>query len=203
VYFNCTGTGQTISAPYMHAHVLEIILAPLNQILESCNPPTTIKILDVGCGSGYLTTAFARLVPLLTNQPYHVYGIDVTSELSKLSFINIQKQDADLIDSKKMSVRVQDGWEGLESEAPFHIIHVGASTETPPVELMMQLAVNGCMVIPVHDSPNSYYQHLMKVHRKKDSEKYCENDFIIDKLQVVNYVPLIRRQDFDFKRRIN
>jgi hypothetical protein len=50
------GLGQTISAPHMHAHVLEMIYP----FLVKVPPDQEIKILDVGCGSGYLTAALGR-----------------------------------------------------------------------------------------------------------------------------------------------
>lgn len=49
------GFGQTISAPHMHAHALELIVPAIR---KSENP----TLLDVGCGSGYLTAAMGRMV---------------------------------------------------------------------------------------------------------------------------------------------
>ncbi len=47
------GSNATISAPHMHASCLEYLLPSLKE--GSC-------VLDVGCGSGYLTSCFAKLV---------------------------------------------------------------------------------------------------------------------------------------------
>ena len=47
------GSNVTISAPHMHAHALETLAAYLQ--------PGS-KVLDVGCGSGYLTTCMAIMV---------------------------------------------------------------------------------------------------------------------------------------------
>jgi len=52
------GHGQTISAPHMHAHVLEEFAKHLSIVLEDPkNQHTPLNMLDVGCGSGYLTAA--------------------------------------------------------------------------------------------------------------------------------------------------
>lgn len=80
----------------MHAHVLEDLLPPL--VEASQNQPTKpLSILDVGCGSGYLTSVFGRLLepkatrkmPSSTSSPVlnegKVYGIDVIPGYSTTS----------------------------------------------------------------------------------------------------------------------
>ena len=57
------GYGATISAPNIHAFALE----QLEDVLKEGN-----KVLDVGSGSGYLTTCFAYLV----GKSGQVIGID-------------------------------------------------------------------------------------------------------------------------------
>jgi len=49
------GHQATISAPHMHAHALEQVIGAI----EGVDAP---RILDVGCGSGYLTACFGRLI---------------------------------------------------------------------------------------------------------------------------------------------
>lgn len=95
------GHAATISAPHMHAHALEILAPALNEVKAP-------KILDVGCGSGYLVTCFARMVQLnavaqaqgntskanitnLVNDGAKVVGIDYLEPLVQLSDRNIRK----------------------------------------------------------------------------------------------------------------
>ncbi|KAJ1619259.1 S-adenosyl-L-methionine-dependent methyltransferase [Pavlovales sp. CCMP2436] len=47
------GFEQTISAPHMHAHALELLKA---QLVDGA------QVLDVGCGSGFLTATFAQML---------------------------------------------------------------------------------------------------------------------------------------------
>lgn len=54
----------------------------------------------------------------------------------------------------------------------------------------MQLAVGGRMVIPV--GPDGGYQSLYRVDRVKESKTFNENDYIVQQLLGVRYVPLVR-----------
>jgi len=186
------GYGQTISAPHMHAHALEEIMPTLQKAALE-NPDKELKILDVGCGSGYLTAAFGRLVDRGNNGPIlpvkgRVYGIDAWRELVDLSRANMKKEDSDLFDSGTVSLQYGDGWEGLPDAGPFNAIHVGAAAAKFPKPLMQQLAVGGVMVIPV--GPDGGVQSLYRVQKVKDSAEFDEDDYVIKNLLGVRYVPL-------------
>lgn len=184
------GYGQTISAPHMHAHVLEELIPPLLKI-QSKNPETHLKILDVGCGSGYLTSCFGRLVekgnPL--DLKGNVYGIEYVQELVNMSKANINKAESDLLQSGTVTVMPGNGWKGLSAAAPFHAIHVGAAADSFPSALMSQLTVGGRMVIPV--GPDGGYQNLYRVDRVAKSPTFQESDYVIKQLLGVRYVPLV------------
>ena len=188
------GYGQTISAPHMHAHALEELMPTLQKAAQD-HPDTELKILDVGCGSGYLTACFGRLVDRGPNGPIlpvkgRVYGIDAWSELVDFSRANMMKEDSELFDSGTVSLQFGDGWEGLPDAGPFNAIHVGAAAATFPKSLMQQLAVDGVMVIPV--GPDGGVQNLYNVRKIKGSPKFDENDYVIKNLLGVHvrFVPL-------------
>ena len=188
------GYMQTISAPHMHAHALEDLLPALKAASESADVKQ-LAILDVGCGSGYLTACFGRLVDKgsptnLIGKPGKVYGIDYIPELVDLSKTNIMKQDKDLIDSDTVQLQVGDGWKGLPAGAPYHAIHVGAAADGLPKHLMTQLAVGGTMIIPI--GPEGGFQNLYKIDRVAESPSFKESDYTIKPLIGVRYVPLVR-----------
>ena len=80
------GMNQTISAPHMHAHALDLMADKLTP---------GASVLDVGCGSGYLVAVLAKMV----GENGKVVGIDTIPELVELSRQNIMKSDSQLIES--------------------------------------------------------------------------------------------------------
>jgi len=154
-----------------------------------------VNILDVGCGSGYLTAALGRLVddsgsePPILGKPGKVYGIDVYPDLVDLTRENIQKKDGDLLTNNIVEVSVGDGWKGLPDKGPFDAIHVGAAADEFPKKLMMQLRVGGVMLVPV--GPEGGSQGFYKVERLKESSQFNEKDFRKQYLLGVIYVPLV------------
>ncbi|KAL7547506.1 hypothetical protein ACHAWF_010797 [Thalassiosira exigua] len=207
------GYGQTISAPHMHAHVLEDLLPPLLRASKD-RPDRPLSILDVGCGSGYLTAVFGRMVEPKSSRKMSpsasselnegkVYGIDVVPQLVEMSKKNIRKEDADLFDSGTVEVLLRDGWKGHPEGSPYNAIHVGAAAATFPQDLMTQLAVGGVMVIPV--GPERGTQYLYQVERVGDagevvgatdgggdSKGFREEDYQVRRVLGVRYVPLVR-----------
>jgi len=195
------GLGQTISAPHMHAHVLE-------EIYPYLLGKEDIKLLDVGCGSGYLTATFGRWLqsgnggngsPVLgpNIRSGKVFGIDVKKDLVDLTRRNIRRADGDLFDTGILHVDVGDGWKGLQSEAPFDAIHVGAAAESLPYELVSQLKVGGIMITPI--GMPQQIQNLYKIERISASHPvdYVAKDYRITSLLHVRYVPLVKDQSND------
>jgi protein-L-isoaspartate(D-aspartate) O-methyltransferase len=218
------GLGQTISAPHMHAHVLEemypylqrsiqqqreeqrllgltqqqqptSLLSSSNSNLNLLDPPPHVKMLDVGCGSGYLTAAMGRWIHNANDIPStsspstsfssttattstsntcnsilgatgQVFAIDVHAHLIDFATSNIQTADKDLLLSNTVKIQWGDGWKGLPDEAPFDVIHVGAAAEELPMALVQQLKVGGVLIIPV--GSQGEVQTLYKVERLEE-----------------------------------
>jgi len=164
------GHKATISAPHMHAQCLET----LKDFLKP-----GARVLDVGCGSGYLTACFARMV----GKEGKVIGIDYIKPLVDLSTENIMKDDPSLLSSGNIELKIGDEWKGDESNAPFDCIHVGAAAESMPQALVNQLKNGGRMVIPVGTSE----QHLLEVNKGEDGK------IDVKRLMGVIYVPLVKQ----------
>jgi protein-L-isoaspartate(D-aspartate) O-methyltransferase len=212
------GLGQTISAPHMHAYALEE-LYPSVELATATNKKNA-KILDVGCGSGYLTACFGRwLSPPLDESSSdkisgRVFGIDVRRDLVDMTRKNLERADGDLLVDGVVDLSLQDGWKGLPEHAPFDAIHVGAAASTLPKILCNQLSVGGVMVIPIGPQDSSkHHQVLYKIKRIRgrdgaddsgageeedyysSEEAFNESDFEIKSLLGVRYVPLVRGEE--------
>lgn len=145
---------QTMSAPHIHA----IVLKDTHDYLEKYkkyNPNIVFRVLDVGCGSGYLTACLADLINI-ENEGSKVVGIDIYKSLVQMTVKNLNKFDnlKPQLQSKKIKVVCGNGWDGYESDSPFHIIHVGATADKIPEKLYHQLEKGGGIFIPIN---GNYY----------------------------------------------
>jgi len=171
------GYGATISAPHIHAEMLEL----LEPYLKPGN-----RALDVGSGSGYLAACMAKMVTE-NGAPGRVVGVEHVTELVHKSTHNVKRDDPNLLSSGALQLNVGDGRKGWASEAPYNAIHVGAaSPDDIPKDLLDQLSPGGRMVIPV--GPQGGDQYLVQV------DKDMNNHITTKSLLGVRFVPLTSRE---------
>jgi len=151
---------QTISAPSIHGRALEAII-------HNCVPGN--RVLDVGCGSGYLTACFMRLLEVDTNKQSKVVGIDIYKKMVDLSQQNLLQNHKKYLPSSlggnnpnnNVVLECGNGWKGYDrfSFSKYDVIHVGASSNKVPTALLKQLNNNGIMIIPIGNQYRIYQKN--------------------------------------------
>lgn len=127
------------------------------------------RVLEVGTGSGYQTAILAHLV-------HHVCSVERIKSLQWHARRRLKQ-----LDLHNVSTRHGDGWQGWHARAPFDAIIVTAAPPEIPPALLSQLAEGGVLVLPVGDE----HQYLKRVCRRGD-------EFIIDTVEAVRFVPLVK-----------
>jgi len=146
--------GQTISQPYMVAHMTELLeLRP------------GMRVLEVGTGSGYGAAVLAGLGA-------SVISVERHPELAEAARDRLAGLGLALGFAKAVRVVVGDGSLGWPDDAPFDGIVVTAAAPRVPAALPAQLADGGRLVVPVGMRGR---QELILVVRRGDSfeERAC------------------------------
>ncbi len=153
------GHGQTISQPYTVARMTEALL-------ESARPRT---VLEIGTGSGFQTAVLASLVR-------RVYSVERVSALLETARERLRE-----LRLRNVRLRHGDGGLGWPDYAPFDAILVTAAPEGIPRVLINQLAIGGCMVLPIGQGVE---QVLVRVIRTEQGYQH-------EILEPVTFVPLL------------
>ena len=120
------GHGQTISQPYIVAHMTELLdVRPGDRILE------------IGSGSGYQAA-------LLLELGAELYTVETVPELADWARHILAESGY-----RDFHVRLGDGYRGWPEAAPFDGIILTCAPPRVPPELAAQLADGGRMVLPV------------------------------------------------------
>jgi len=134
-----TFCGQTISAPHMCAIMCEAL-----------DLKKGLKVLEVGCGSGYHAALCAEIVsPSDKNMRCGwVLSIEIFFELCKYAVENLEKAGY----SDRVYVINGDGSITPPSQIMFDRILVTAAAPRIPPDLVACLAPGGKMIVPVGDT---------------------------------------------------
>ncbi len=141
------GNGQVMMQPKVEARVL--------QELE-INP--TDRILEVGTGSGYLTSLLASLGK-------HVYSVDLFPDFSRSALEKLARHG-----HKNVTLNVGDAAAGWDTHAPYDVIVLTGSVPVLPDAFKQNLAPNGRLFAVVGYSPAME----AKIVRRLDASSFGE-----------------------------
>jgi len=153
------GFEQTISQPYIVAYMTELL-----------KPDKSLRVLEIGTGSGYQTAILACLCK-------EVYSIEMIESLGARTKITLQEEGFNNI-----IVKNGDGYNGWKEFAPYDSIIVTCAPAKIPLLLFKQLAENGKMIIPAGES---HRQKLYLIEKKNGKIQQTEKIG-------VRFVPMIR-----------
>ncbi len=141
------GGGQVMMAPKLEARLLqELEIQP------------TDKILEVGTGTGYLTSLLAALGS-------HVYSVDINPEFTRAAGQRLAAHGI-----RNVTLETGDAANGWDRHAPYDVILITGSLPSIPQAFRQQLAPGGRLAAIVGDSP------VMEavIVRRLDAENFSE-----------------------------
>jgi protein-L-isoaspartate(D-aspartate) O-methyltransferase len=142
------GFGQTISQPYIVAHIAELLdLSPTDTVFE------------VGAGSGYQAAVISRLA----NRVITVESI--------ASLVNAAQNRFVCMGINNVFVFEGDGGMGMPEQGPYDAILISAASPRIPCPLILQLKFGGRLVAPIGSSSNQnivLYKRL-ETHSTKEN----------------------------------
>lgn len=136
--------GQSITSP-----------AILAQLLAQLSPQGTSKIMEIGTGSGYSAALLSRLARrVFSMEKYRTLAVEAHGRWQQLGYTNIVGLH-------------EDGFHGLEQQAPFERILLTGSVSEIPEDLLDQLADGGIAVLAVGAPADR--QAIVRIERADDS----------------------------------
>ena len=89
------------------------------------------RVLDVGCGSGYLCATFYEMT--VKDEKANVIGIEHIEELAQFSRDNLKNAGySSQMENGNIKVVCGDARQGYKEGAPYDAIHVGAAAHPVP-----------------------------------------------------------------------
>lgn len=145
-----TDHGQTISQPYVVAHMTELLRVKPGH-----------RVLEIGTGSGYQTAILAYLGSVVVSVERH-------ADLAH----SARQRLGELIPDARMTVVVGDGSLGCAEHAPYDRILVTAAAPGLPTALDEQLNPRGRLLIPLGDRKSQ----VLTVFERDGDEMVRHND---------------------------
>lgn len=169
------GYGQTLSQPYIVARMTQLVLSALQrrqaelESLADQRGRRTLKVLEIGTGSGYQTAVLAACCQ-------QVFTVERIAGLLAQAQNRFHRLGLDAVRS-----RLADGLLGWPDRSQrFDVILATASPETVPEALLEQLEDGGTLILPLGNTQ----QYLTTVTRRGA-------EYLSTRIEPVRFVPLL------------
>jgi protein-L-isoaspartate(D-aspartate) O-methyltransferase len=155
---------QTISQPYTVAFQTQLLGVKPKE-----------KVLEIGTGSGFQAAILAVLGARVYTIERHQILYETVTDLFEI------------IQLPQIRVYFKDGFIGLGEFAPFDKILVTAAAAEIPAPLLAQLAIGGCLVMPVGDEKGQTMQRVSRI---------SELSYQTEEFAQFRFVPLLRGKNY-------
>jgi len=150
------GEGQTISQPYTVAYQ--------SQLLELLPKE---KVLEIGTGSGYQAAILAEM------------GAKVFTIERQRKLYDRTRDVLNALGYKAVKMFFGDGYEGLETFAPYDKIIITAAAPHVPEKLLDQLMLGGQMIVPLEMDGATKMVRITRLEEKEyDQEVFSDFAFV-------------------------
>lgn len=157
------GANQTISQPYTVAFQTQLL-----------GVMPGMKVLEIGTGSGYQSCVLMEMkTKVFSIERHRSLHLESKQKLNELGYYP--------------KLFFGDGYKGLPAFAPFERILITAAAPFIPEDLKQQLAVGGCIVIPLGEGESQEMQRLTKIE---------EDKFEVETFGKFSFVPMLQNKSF-------
>lgn len=110
-----------------------------------------INVLDIGCGSGYLTACIADLIGI--SWRHRVVALDLHNSICNKAMENVCNYGGlnRAYERGLIKFVYGDGMLGFDFRAPYNFVNYSFRSEGVPICVAEQLTLNGCVLAPIED----------------------------------------------------
>lgn len=134
------GYGQTISQPYIVAHMIEKLGLSAGE-----------KVLEIGTGAGYEAAVLAEM-------GLRVYTVEIIPELASYAATALAAEGY----GGAVHIRVGNGYDGWPEYAPYDAVIAACAPDEVPPAPVEQLRDGGRMILPI----GSGFQNLVFIRKE-------------------------------------